>query len=191
MSQLHCTTTLSPLDFSSSIRMLPSPCEFPLLPEEVGHCAPHGFLRSYGTDARQVDITAVNSLSIMQCSSSFHLSVPCINFSGTFSSTLMTILSSSSYYPFLTQLYVLLCFECAISSWLWLALGQNPCPCAFARWQNPCPCAFSRCNIDGGDTIAQVVIRGHHRRRNVTPAEKLSRYWSRVHSWDMNVPFMN
>ena len=70
-------------------------------------------------------------------------------------------------------------------------LGQNPCPCAFARWQNPCPCAFTRCNIDGGDTIAQVAMRGHHRRRNVTSAEKLSRYWSRVHSWDMNVPFMN
>ena len=23
-------------------------------------------------------------------------------------------------------------------------LGQNTCPCAFARWQNPCPCAFTR-----------------------------------------------
>ena len=46
-------------------------------------------------------------------------------------------------------------------------------------------------NIDGGDTIAQVVIRGHQRRRNVTSAQKLSRYWSRVHSWDMNVPFRN
>ena len=32
--------------------------------------------------------------------------------------------------------------------------------------------------------IAQLVIRGHYRRRNVTSAEKLSRYWSRVHSWD-------
>ena len=20
--------------------------------------------------------------------------------------------------------------------------GQNPCPCAFARWQTPCPCAL-------------------------------------------------
>ena len=39
--------------------------------------------------------------------------------------------------------------------------------------------------------IYPVVIQGHHRRRNVTSAEKLSRYWSRVHSWDMNVPFMN
>ena len=35
--------------------------------------------------------------------------------------------------------------------------------------------------------IAQLVIRGHHSRRNVASAEKLSRYWSRVHSWDMNV----
>ena len=25
-----------------------------------------------------------------------------------------------------------------------IVLGQNPCPCAFARWQNPCPCAFTR-----------------------------------------------
>ena len=32
--------------------------------------------------------------------------------------------------------------------------------------------------------IAQLVIRGHYCRRNVTSAEKLSRYWSRVHSWD-------
>ena len=43
----------------------------------------------------------------------------------------------------------------------------------------------------GGDMIAQLVIRGHHSRWNVTSAEKLRRYWSRVHSWDMNVPFMN
>ena len=43
------------------------------------------------------------------------------------------------------------------------------------------------CNRYGGDMIAQlpVVIRGHHSRRNVTSAEKLSRYWSRVHSWDI------
>ena len=47
------------------------------------------------------------------------------------------------------------------------------------------------CNRYGGDMIAQLVIRGHHSRWNVTSAEKLSRYWSRVHSWDMNVPFMN
>ena len=47
------------------------------------------------------------------------------------------------------------------------------------------------CNRYGGDMIAHLVIRGHHRRRNVTSAEKLSRYWSRVHSWDMNVPYMN
>ena len=45
------------------------------------------------------------------------------------------------------------------------------------------------CNRYGGDMIAQLVIRGHHSRRNVTSAEKLSRYWSRVHSWDMNVPY--
>ena len=24
-----------------------------------------------------------------------------------------------------------------------IVLGQNPCPCAFARWQNPCPGAFT------------------------------------------------
>ena len=47
------------------------------------------------------------------------------------------------------------------------------------------------CNRYGGDMIAQLVIRGHHSRRNVTSAEKLIRYWSRVHSWDMNVPYMN
>ena len=47
------------------------------------------------------------------------------------------------------------------------------------------------CNRYGCDMIAQLVIRGHHSRRNVISSEKLSRYWSRVHSWDMNVPFMN
>ena len=35
--------------------------------------------------------------------------------------------------------------------------------------------------------IAQLVIRGHYRRRNVTSADKLSKYWSRVHSWDVGL----
>ena len=60
-------------------------------------------------------------------------------------------------------------------------LGQNPCPCAFARWQNPCPCAFTRLM---GTAVGGMAI-------TTTSAEKLRGYWSRVHSWDMNVPFMN
>ena len=42
--------------------------------------------------------------------------------------------------------------------------GQNPCPCAFARWQNPCPCAFTGILIRKVNDLPSIISARYTKR---------------------------